>query len=162
VPNLIKSVRVETIVEGVTPEDVWAVAGDPTRVGEWSHECVEVEWCDGATAAVPGARFRGRNQLKRAGWTRTNEVVSADAPHELAWRTVPTRRYPDSTLWRITIEPVDGGTRIVQSYEILHINPIVGALFWLLIPRHRDRTAALEQDVRTLGDVARRAAKSSA
>ena len=153
-PNLIKSVQVETVADA-TPEAVWAVAGDPTRVGEWSHECVEVKWCDGATAAVPGARFRGRNKLKRAGWTRENEVVTADAPRELAWRTIPTRRYPDSTLWRITLEPVEGGTRITESYEILHINPIVGALFWLLIPRHRDRTAALQQDVEHLGEVAR-------
>jgi Polyketide cyclase / dehydrase and lipid transport len=160
VPNLIKSVTVGTVVDA-TPEVVWAVAGDPTRVGEWSHECVEVEWCPGSSTAVPGARFRGRNRLKRAGWTRENEVVTADAPRELAWRTVPTRRYPDSTLWKITLEPVDGGTRITQSYEILHINPIVGALFWLLIPRHRDRTAALQRDVCNLGEVARTGAPAA-
>jgi hypothetical protein len=154
VPNLKESVRVETVVEA-SPEDVWAVAGDPTRVGEWSHECREVEWCDGATSSVPGARFRGRNRLGRLGWTRVNEVVTADAPRELAWRTVPSRLYPDSTLWRITIEPVAGGTRITQSYEILHINPVFGRLMWLLIPKHRDRTEALAQDVRTLGEVAR-------
>jgi hypothetical protein len=155
VPNLKESVRVDTVV-AASPEAVWAVAGDPTRVGEWSHECRAVEWCDGATASVPGARFRGKNRLGRIGWTRVSEVVTADAPRELAWRTVPSRRYPDSTLWRILIEPVDGGTRITQTYEILEVNPVFGRLMWLLVPKHRDRTEALAQDVRNLGEVARR------
>jgi uncharacterized protein YndB with AHSA1/START domain len=152
--TLPRSNRVEVTTEA-SPEAVWAVVSDPTRVGDWSHECQTGEWIDGATAARAGARFRGRNRIDRRAWTRVNEVVSIDAPRELVWRTVPTTLFPDSTLWTITVEAVDGGTRIVQHYEILKLNPILDRLFYLTTPKHRDRTAALTDDMRALGEVAR-------
>jgi hypothetical protein len=147
--------RVEAITDA-SPDAVWAVVSDVTRTGEWSHECRIVEWVGDATPAQPGARFRGRNRMGRAAWTRTSEIVSADAPHELVWRTVPTWLYRDSTEWRIRIEPVEQGTRIVQSFEVLHINPVLDRLFYLLLPPHRDRLPALTQDMRNLSEVASR------
>jgi uncharacterized protein YndB with AHSA1/START domain len=156
-----RSVRVEALVDA-PPDAVWAVVSDPTRVGEWSHECVEVEWCDGATTAVPGARFRGRNQLGPIGWFRTNEIVAAEAPRRLVWRTVPSAVYRDSTRWTITLEPAGNGTRIVQTYEVLQASKALEWLIMRFVPPHRDRTDALERDLRSLGDVARRAATTSA
>jgi len=140
-----------------SPDDVWAIVGDPTRVGEWSHECGGAEWIDGATTARPGARFRGRNKVGRSKWARVCELVTVDAPHELAWRTVPTRLYPDSTLWTITIEPTDTGSRIEQRFEVLKLNPVLDGLFYLLIPPPRDRSEALRADIVRLGAAAERA-----
>lgn len=137
-----------------SPDDVWAIVGDPTRVGEWSHECGGAEWIDGATTARPGARFRGRNKVGRSKWARVCEVVTVDAPHEFAWRTVATRLYPDSTLWTISIEPTADGSRVEQRFEVLKINPIAERLFYLLIPQHRDRSAALREDLERLVAVA--------
>lgn len=73
------------------------------------------------------------------------------------WRQVsgPTPLYPDSPIWMITLEPVDGGTRIVQRYEVVKLNPIWDRLFYLTTPQHRDRIAALTDDLRRLGEVAR-------
>ena len=139
-----------------SPDDVWAIVGDPTRVGEWSHECGGAEWIDGATTARPGARFRGRNKVGRSKWARVCELVTVDAPHELAWRTVPTRLYPDSTMWTITIEPTDAGSRIEQRFEVLKLNPALERLFYLLIPPHRDRSEALRADLVRLGVAAER------
>jgi uncharacterized protein YndB with AHSA1/START domain len=139
-----------------SPDDVWAIVGDPTRVGEWSHECGGAEWIDGATTARPGARFRGRNKVGRSKWARVCELVTVDAPHELAWRTVPTRLYPDSTLWTITIEATDTGSRIEQRFEVLKLNPALERLFYLLIPPHRDRSEALRADLVRLGAAAER------
>ena len=93
------------------------------RVGEWSHECGGAEWVDGATTARPGARFRGTNRVGRSRWSRVCEVVTADAPHEVSWRTVSTWRFPDSTLWTITVDAVEGGSRIEQRFEVLKLNP---------------------------------------
>ena len=146
--------RVDVVVDA-SPEAVWAVVADPTRVGEWSHECRSAEWLDGATAARPGARFQGGNETGRFSWRRTSAVVSVDPPHELVWRTVATWRYPDSTEWRLRVEPVEGGTRIEQSFRILRLNPILDRLFYALLPAHRDRMAALEGDLRRIGEVAR-------
>ncbi len=154
--TLIRQMRVEA-ASTATPDQVWSVVADVTRTGEWSHECKVVELLDGATALAPGTRFRGRNVHGRSRWSRVNEVVAVDAPNELAWRTIPTRVFPDSTIWRIRVEPAaDGGSLLVQSYEVVKLNPVIDRLFYLLIPAHRDRSAALTEDMRRLGEVAAR------
>ena len=135
----------------------WDVVRDPTRVGEWSHECVAGEWVGDATDARPGARFRGRNRQGRMHWGRVCEVVSV-APHDLVWRTVPSALYPDSTEWTIHLEPTDsGGTRIEQRFEVVK-GTVLEPLYATLLPAHRDRTEALERDLERIGVVAGRSA----
>jgi hypothetical protein len=146
----------------VPPEVAWPVVADLTRIGEWSHECRAIEYLDGATAAAPGVRFRGRNGVGPVKWTRTSEVVAVDEPTVLAWRTVPTRRYPDSTDWRIELEAVDGGTRIVQRFEVRKLNPVFDRLIWLFVKVHRDRSDALAGDVVRLAALAAAQASTAA
>jgi Hemerythrin HHE cation binding domain/Polyketide cyclase / dehydrase and lipid transport len=144
---------VETVV--AAPIDaVWEVVSDVTRVGEWSHECRRVEWLDGATGAVPGARFRGTNKAGGWTWSRTNEVVVTDEPRTLVWRTVPTLLFPDSSEWRIELEPADGGTRITQSYKVVRAPALLAHLYAVIVPSHRDRRAGLSDDLRRLGELA--------
>jgi len=140
------------VVVDVPIEAVWDVVLDPTRVGEWSHECVDGDWLDGATEARPGARFRGRNRQGVIRWGRVCEVVSAE-PHELKWRTVPTRLYPDSTVWAIRLAEVDGGTRIEQTFEVVKTTWLE-RVYVRILPAHCDRTDALRQDLERIGEVA--------
>ena len=51
-----------------SPLTVYHLVSDITRMGEWSAECYQCEWLDGATTAVPGARFRGHNRLGKIRW----------------------------------------------------------------------------------------------
>jgi hemerythrin-like domain-containing protein len=143
----------ETVVE-TSIDDVWRVVRDVTRVPEWSRECRHVEWADGATEAAPGARFRGTNRAGAFTWSRLNEVVAVDAPHLFVWRTVPTPRYPDSSEWRIELAPVEGGTRIAESYEVLRAPKVLSYLYSVLVPSHRDRSRELVDDLKRLGEVA--------
>jgi uncharacterized protein YndB with AHSA1/START domain len=136
-------------------EDVWKLVRDVTRIGEWSHECIDAAWLGGATAAAPGARFRGRNRAGAFRWGRECEVLSAE-PYQLTWRTVPTARYPDSSEWRITLDETDGGTTISQHFRVVRGATLLAVLYGLLIPAHRDRTAALIDDLHRLGTAARR------
>jgi hypothetical protein len=136
------------------PHAVWDVIADVTRIGEWSHECQAASWVGGADTARPGARFRGRNRVGKFGWARTNEIVVADVPHELVWRTIASPIYRDSTEWRITLEAVDGGTRIVQSFVVLELSWLMDRLIWQLTPAHRDRLPALRADLERLATVA--------
>ena len=144
--------RVEVTVDADI-DDVWAIVRDVTRVGEWSHECVGAEWLPDATVATPGARFRGRNRSGMFRWGRVCEIVSAD-PYELVWITVPTTFYPDSSEWRITLSEADAGTRISQQFRVLRAPKVLAVLYALMIPAHRDRTAALVEDLQRLGEVA--------
>lgn len=133
-------------------DDVWQVVRDPTRVGEWSHECVDGAWVGTATDARPGARFRGRNRQGLVRWGRLCEVISAD-DHQIVWRTVPTRLYPDSTEWALRLSPVEGGTRIEQTFQVVK-GTALEPLYAVMTPAHRDRTEALQRDLERIGVVA--------
>jgi uncharacterized protein YndB with AHSA1/START domain len=143
------------VVVDAPPAAVWEVVGDPRRTGEWSHECLEVQFVDGAAAPAVGVRFRGRNKVGKRGWSRTCEIVSLDPGHEISWRTVPTQMYRDSTIWTITVVPEGEGTRITQRYEVLKLGPIFDRFIYQFVKVHRDRREALTADLRHAGEVAR-------
>lgn len=151
--RLPRDCRVEAEV-AATVDAVWAVVSDVTRTGEWSHECRSVHWVGGATKAVPGARFRGGNQAFWWRWSRTSEVTDVVPGRTIAWRTVPTWRYVDSTVWRITLEPAPLGTRIEQTYTVVRCPRWWEFLVAHLVPPHRDRSTALAEDLHRIGDVA--------
>lgn len=142
---------VAVVVEAAI-DDVWEVVRDPTRVGEWSHECTGGEWIGDATGATPGAQFRGRNRQGLFRWGRRCEVVRVD-PYELVWRTIPTTLYPDSTEWSLHLEAVPGGTRIEQRFRVVKgtwLEPVYATV----LPAHRDRADALRADLERIGTVA--------
>ena len=150
-----KSGRVQVLVDADV-RDVWRVVSDVTRVGEWSHECRSAEWRSPTAGPAPGVRFRGRNRAGWARWSRTCEIVAVDEPREIVWRTVPTRLYPDSTEWRIELEPAGAGTRITQTFRVLRAPWLLDRLYAGLIPSHRDRDLRLAGDLARLGAVAGR------
>lgn len=146
-----------SVVEApATPAQVWAVLGDPTRTGEWSHECHSVRWLDGATEVAVGARFVGSNKVGRTAWKRACTVTEVEAGRTLAFRT----RGPlglDATEWRFELAPAEGGgTRIEQHFRVLQLPPWYDRLIWWSTPSHRDRRRALQEDLVRLGDVSAR------
>lgn len=139
--------------------EVWDVVRDPTRVGEWSHECVAGEWVGDFAEAQRGARFRGRNKQGLFRWGRLCEVVSAE-PFELVWRTVPTRLYPDSTEWALRLERAGEGTRIEQTFQVVK-GTLLEPVYATVLPAHCDRTDALRRDLERIGEIAREARAST-
>lgn len=155
-----KQSRVEVVVDATLPQ-VWEVISDVTRVGEWSHECHTARWLGDAAGPSPGARFRGRNRAGWVRWGRTCEIVTLDPPHQIVWRTVPTLLFPDSTQWRIQLEPTsDGRTVVTQSFTVLRAPWLLDRLYAQLIPNHRDRDARLAEDLARVGAAARRGART--
>jgi Polyketide cyclase / dehydrase and lipid transport len=145
-----------------TPGAVWRVVADVTRTGEWSHECHRVRWLGAAAAAAPGARFRGSNRSGWLRWRRVCEILTADPPRELAWRTVSTLLYPDSTEWRIQLQPAGSRTRIAESFQVVRLPAAwLDRLMAWVNPSHIDRAAALENDVRRLAALASRSAETT-
>jgi hypothetical protein len=111
-------------------------------------------WLDGASAAAPGVRFRGRNRAGLLRWARTCEVLAVDAPRELVWRTIPTWRFVDSSDWRIRLAPTDGGTVVRQSFQVTKCPRWWEWLVARVNRAHLDRSAALREDLRRLGTIA--------
>lgn len=142
-----------TVKVAVSPEAVWAVISDVTRVGEWSGECRGCSWMGGASAATPGARFRGRNRRGGFRWTRLNEIVQADPSRLLVWRTLPRAPYVDSVEWRISLAQQGTATSVTESFEVLKIPRPMEWFIGLVVPAHRDRSADLKGDLERLKGV---------
>ena len=80
------------------------------------------------------------------------EVRTAE-PYEFSWHTVPTTFYPDSSEWRIRLEEDDGGTRIEQTFRVIRAPKVLDVVYATILPVHRDRSEALTDDLRRLGEV---------
>ena len=130
--------RASSIVINATPERLYSMVADLCRMGEWSPECQHVEWEDGATGPAEGARFVGHNRGGPRGlmrWSRRGRVLSADAGREFAFATEEGGH--ESTVWSYRFEPVDGGTRVTESYEVKRI-PVWARILDVPTNRHRE------------------------
>ena len=86
-------------------------------------------------------------------WGRVCEIVRVK-PYELVWRTVSTALYPDSTEWKIRLQRTGNATEIEQSFKVVRGLKLLALVYGFLLPAHRERTAALVEDLRRLGDLA--------
>jgi uncharacterized protein YndB with AHSA1/START domain len=151
-----------SVVIHAPPEAVWSVVSDVTRVGEWSGECRGCVWVGGSKIAATGARFRGRNRRGAMRWTRLNEIVRAEAPNELVWRTVPSGPYPDSVEWHLGITAKAQGCEVIESFRVVKIPKVMEWGLSIVMPAHRDRTQDLADDLNRLKNLVEATADSSA
>lgn len=141
------------VISAATPEQVWAIVSDVTRTGEWSHECHTVRWLDGATGGV-GARFVGANRNGRFRWSRPCTVTVWEPERLLTFQTRGPRGINDCSEWTLLLEPVEGGTRITQTFRGISLPLWVDRLIWATFPAHRDRNEALRGDLERLAVLA--------
>lgn len=144
---------VETEIDA-TPDEVWTVLADVTRVGEWSHECRAADWLPGHHTAEVGAQFAGRNRRGALRWGRRCTITEVQPGRLLVYRT-GGGFLPDSTEWRFELEPTaTGGCLVRQSFQIIRLPLPTELMILLLLPAHRDRRSALAADLVRLGEVA--------
>lgn len=103
----------ESIVIARTPEDLYDMVSDVTRMGQWSPVCTGCWWDEGDGPRV-GAWFTGRNVLPERTWETRSEVVAADRGREFAFVVGGSL-----TRWGYTFAPVDDGTEVTESWEVL-------------------------------------------
>lgn len=127
-----------TVHIDATPDEVWDLVSDVTRIGSYSPETFEAEWTDGATGPVVGAKFRGhvkRNGVGPTYWSPC--VVTASEPgQEFAFVVGPERTAVNT--WRYRLEPKDGGTDVTESFELAR-TPLL-QVYWALLGWARGRT----------------------
>jgi hypothetical protein len=103
----------DSIVIARSPEDLYDMVFDVTRMGEWSPVCKACWWDDGDSPRV-GAWFTGRNELPERTWETRSEVVAADRGQEFAFIVGGS-----FARWGYTFTPVDGGTQVTESWAFL-------------------------------------------
>jgi uncharacterized protein YndB with AHSA1/START domain len=125
------------------PETVWDLLADVERMGEWSPECYQVRWLDGATSpAQPGARFKGSNRSGRWKWSMTCAIQTAKRPEEISWSTV--RGGKEIVRWTYRLQRGERGTEVTESFQAISW-PLDVRFFEDVVFRHRneDREAAM-------------------
>jgi uncharacterized membrane protein len=110
------AVEVEIWVDA-PPARVWGLVSDIELMPAMSSELQSVEWLDGATGPVAGARFRGRSKHEAMGeWEATSHVVEFEPERVFGW-AVGDPASP-SALWRFRLEPKDGGTVLSEWVQM--------------------------------------------
>ncbi|HWE65976.1 MAG TPA: SRPBCC family protein [Acidimicrobiales bacterium] len=100
-----------------SPESVYAVISDVTRMGEWSEECHACQWHEGYDGPVVGATFDGHNRNGEHQWTTQGKVVMGDPGREFAFEC-SMMDFHYST-WGYSIEPTESGCRVTEWNEDL-------------------------------------------
>ena len=114
-----------------TPDAVYAIQTDLTRISDLSPECYKAEWEDDATGPVVGAKFRGYNDNGGNKWDAGCVVVAAEPAKEWAFE-VPGDD-GRSTVWRYQIEATPDGCLVTESFD----SPILDGEFFQKINRHK-------------------------
>jgi polyketide cyclase/dehydrase/lipid transport protein len=103
----------ESIVVASSPEALYDMVSDITKMGEWSPVCTSCWWDDGDGPRI-GAWFTGRNELPERTWETRSEVVAADRGREFAFVVGGAW-----VRWGYTFTAVDSGTQVTESWEFL-------------------------------------------
>jgi len=132
-----------SVIVAAPPADVYAVISDVTRTPELSPEILHCAWLDGATGPAVGARFVATNRAGRMTWKNRPVVVTADPGREFAFAR--TEAFAGTVEWRYRLEPVAGGTRVTESYEVTRPITVIGWFIIRGIAGCRDRRSDLER-----------------
>jgi uncharacterized protein YndB with AHSA1/START domain len=129
-----------TVHMQASPEAVWELVSDVTRIGEYSPETFEAKWIDGATGPAAGARFKGH--VRRNGWWpvhywTTCRVVASEPGKEFTFAVEMQEHKPINT-WSYTIVPAGDGCDVTESFQLADTGSM--RIYWKLLGWARGRT----------------------
>ena len=106
-----RELRAEAHVDA-TPDEVWAVLSDLSRMPDWSPELVRmVPLLRGGLRT--GQQYVGLNRRKAFVWPTRNVVVDVQPGRSLSWDTTSS-----GARWIWELSPEDGGTRVVHRRPV--------------------------------------------
>jgi uncharacterized protein YndB with AHSA1/START domain len=103
-----------TITIAASPEDVYDLVADITRMGEWSPVCTAGEWLDDARTS-----FRGTNAMGDFTWQTTCRIDVAERGKEFTFVNRGQNGNEELVRWSYTFAPVPGGTELTESWKVL-------------------------------------------
>ena len=103
------------------PEKIFDLLADPSRHREIDGSGTVRDAKGGAERLELGSKF-GMSMKMGIPYSMTNEVIEFDENRRIAWQTKPSvswgAKLGGGRIWRYELEPVDGGTRVRESWDI--------------------------------------------
>ncbi len=134
-----------TVHMEASPEAIWELVSDVTKIGRYSPETFEAEWLDGAAGPSVGARFRGhvkRNGIGPTYWT-TCTVDECEPGRVFTFAVGPPGKA--LTVWGYRMEPTEHGTDVTETFALGDAGVL--RVYWALLGWARGRTN--RNDMRT-------------
>ncbi|HEX4433580.1 MAG TPA: SRPBCC family protein [Acidimicrobiales bacterium] len=100
---------------------LFALVADATRHPEFDGSGQLVKAKAGAAQNLTLGSTFGMSMKMGVPYTVTNTVVEFEQDRRIAWQTVlsgPLGRFLGGRIWRYELEPVDGGTRVTESWDL--------------------------------------------
>ena len=119
------SLWVETVerVVPAPPEKIWALVADPRRHKDINGNDTVRDAFDVPQQLALGSTF-GMNMEFGGDYTMVNTVIEYEENQRIAWQARPPaggspwRQVFGGRIWRFDLEPVDGGTRVRESWDV--------------------------------------------
>jgi uncharacterized protein YndB with AHSA1/START domain len=137
------------------PAALFAVVADATRHPEIDGSGQLVKAKDGAPQHLALGSTFGMAMKMGVPYTVTNTVIEFEQDRRIAWQTVlagPLGRFLGGRIWRYELEPVDGGTKVTESWDLSQDkqafflkNPKVGQATAASMSKSLDRLAEIAE-----------------
>jgi hypothetical protein len=127
-----------TVHMSATPQQVWELVSDVTRIGEFSPETFEAKWTRGSSGPEVGAWFKGhvkRNGIGPTYWTLCR-VVACTPGEEFTFEVLTGGKALNT--WGYKCVAARGGTDVTESFELARTVPL--RLYWAVLGWARGRT----------------------
>jgi uncharacterized protein YndB with AHSA1/START domain len=128
-----------------SPEEVYAVVSDITRIPEWSPETMRAEW-------LAPDRFQARNRRRLGRWSTVANLAEAEPGRRFSF--VVQAMGGDWTQWTYLMEPgsTAGTTRLTEEMRMCVPLPFGALVFERLFLFVRDRRVDLQTNLETSVD----------
>lgn len=103
------------------PEAIFALVADATRHPDFDGSGTVVKAKAGAPQRLSLGTTFGMNMKIGIGYSMVNTVVEFEENRLIAWQARPPGvigKVAAGRIWRYELEPVDGGTRVRESWDI--------------------------------------------
>jgi len=119
-PEEVLAYQDASIEISASPDVVYGLISDLTRMGEWSPEATGGTWSDGGSGQV-GDWFAGNNKSGEREWTRDCEIVAADPGKDFTFVVGGVEH--NRTWWSYELAPAGSGTKLTERWWIVNKSP---------------------------------------
>jgi uncharacterized protein YndB with AHSA1/START domain len=113
-------VSVDRVINAPPPA-LFAVLADATRHPDIDGSGQLVKAKEGAAQQLTLGSVFGMSMKMGVPYTVSNTVVEFEQDRRIAWKTVlagPLGRFLGGRIWRYELEPVGGGTKVTESWDL--------------------------------------------